>query len=96
MHCDAAARFMSGFDWTDTKVVSIPTINPQWAGSFLHDTGLKAGTSLELDKLKKAFPFVDPPYGVVLKDGVVKGTFGQAAFNAPSPKAQFETLGIVK
>jgi len=96
MHCDAAARFMSGFDWSGTKVVAIPTINPQWAKSFLHDTGLKAGTSLELDKLKKTFPFVDPPYGVALNNGVVKGTFGQAAFNAPSPKSPLETLGFIK
>jgi hypothetical protein len=96
MHCDAAAKFMSGFDWTGTKVVSLPTINPQWAKSFLHDTGLKAGTSLELDKMKKAFPFVDPPYGVALKDGVVKETFVQAAFNAPSPKSQLESLGFIK
>jgi hypothetical protein len=96
MHCDAAARFMAGFDWKDTRVVSIPTINPQWAASFLRDTHLKAQTSLEVDKLKKAFPFVDPPYGVVLEDGAVKETFGQAKFNAPSPKAEFQRLGIVK
>jgi hypothetical protein len=96
MHCDAAARFMSGFDWTDTRVVSIPTVNPQWAGQFLHDTGMKAGTSLELDPLKKTFPFVDPPYGVALKSGVVKQTFGQASFAAPSPKTQLEALGFVK
>jgi hypothetical protein len=96
MHCDAAARFMAGFDWNDTRVVSIPTINPQWAASFLRDTHLKAQTSLEVDKLKKAFPFVDPPYGVVLEDGVVKQTFGQAKFNAPSPKAEFQRLGIIK
>jgi hypothetical protein len=57
---------------------------------------MKAQTSLELDKLKKAFPFVDPPYGVVLEDGAVKETFGQAKFNAPSPKADFQRLGIVK
>jgi len=96
MHCDAAARFMAGFDWNDTRVVSIPTINPQWAASFLRDTHLKAQTSLELEKLKKAFPFVDPPYGVVLEDGAVKETVGQAKFNAPSPKAEFQRLGIVK
>jgi hypothetical protein len=96
MHCDAAARFMSGFDWNNTRVVSIPTINPQWAGSFLHDTKLKAQTSLELDKLKKAFPFVDPPYGVALENGAVKQTFGQAEFNAPSPKAALEKLQMVK
>lgn len=96
MHCDAAARFMSGFDWGTTRVVSIPTVNPQWAASFLHDTKLKAGTSLELEKLRKTFTFVDPPYGVALNNGVVKGTFGQAAFTAPSPKAQLQSLGFVK
>lgn len=96
MHCDAAAKFMSGFDWTDTQVVSIPTVNPQWAASFLHDTKLKAGTSLDLAKLKGAFPFVDPPYGVVLRDGQVKATFGQAQFSAPSPKAQLQGFGFVK
>ena len=77
-------------------MVSIPTINPQWAVSFLKDTRLKASTSLELDKLKNAFPFVDPPYGVALKDGAIKETFGQAEFNAPSPKASLEHLGLVK
>jgi hypothetical protein len=96
MHCDAAARFMAGFDWQGTRVVSIPTVNPQWAASFLHDTKLKAGTSLEVGKLRKTFTFVDPPYGVALNDGVVKETFGQAAFTAPSPKAQLEKLGFMK
>jgi hypothetical protein len=96
MHCDAAARFMAGFDWGSTQVVSIPTVNPQWAKSFLHDTKFQAGTSLELDKLKKVFPFVDPPYGVALNDGVVKETFGQAEFAAPSPRAKLLELGFVK
>ncbi len=96
MHCDAAAKFMSKLNWGDTRIVSIPTINPQWAAAFLHDTGLKAQTSLELDKLKKAFPFVDPPYGVALVDGQVKETFGQAQFNAPSPQPDLQKLGFVK
>ena len=96
MHCDAAARFMSGFDWSDTRVIAIPTVNPQWAASFLHDTKMKAGTSLELDKLRKAFSFVDPPYGVALVEGESKGTFGQAQFSAPSPKPQLQSLGFVK
>ena len=56
MHCDAAAKFMSKLDWSDTRIVAIPTINPQWAASFLHDTHLKAGTSLDYKKLKNAFP----------------------------------------
>jgi len=96
MHCDAAARFMSKLNWGDTRIVSIPTANPQWAASFLHDTGLKAGTSLELDKLKKGFPFVDPPYGVALVDGKVEKTFGQAQFNVPLPQPDLQKLGFVK
>jgi methylamine utilization protein MauE len=96
MHCDAAAKFMSKLNWGDTKIVAIPTVNPQWAESFLHDTGLKADTSLELDKLKKAFPFVDPPYGVALVDGQVKETFTQAQFNVPLPQPDLQKLGFVK
>jgi hypothetical protein len=96
MHCDAAARFMKTLDWGDTKIVAIPTVNPQWAGSFLHDTGFKAATSLELDKLKKAFPFVDPPYGVALVDGHQQETFTQAQFNVPLPQPELKKLGFVK
>ena len=69
-HCDAAARGMSKFNWkSDVTVIGIPTQQPQWAGSFLHDTGLKAKTSLDLALLKKTFPFGDPPYGVFLENG---------------------------
>jgi hypothetical protein len=95
MHCDKAARFMSKMDWSGTRVVSIPTVNPQWAASFLHDTGLKASTSLELAKLKAAFPFVDPPFGVALEDGRVKETFAQAQFEPPLPQAELKKLSLI-
>ena len=87
---------MSKLDWGNTRVVAIPTVNPQWADSFLHDTKLKASTSLELDKLKKAFPFVDPPFGVALEDGRVKETFGQRQFFPPLPQAELQKLGLVR
>jgi hypothetical protein len=87
---------MSTFNWKDTRVVAIPTVNPQWAESFLHDTHLKAGTSLELAKMKKAFPFVDPPFGVALVDGNPEATFNQAQFNKPLPKPELEKLGFVQ
>jgi hypothetical protein len=96
MHCDAAAKFMSKLNWGTTQIVAIPTVNPQWAASFLHDTHLKAATSLELDKLKKAFPFVDPPFGVALEDGRVKQTFSQAQFDVPLPEPDLKKLGFVK
>lgn len=96
MHCDAASKFMSKLNWGDTKIVAIPTLNPQWAGQFLHDTGLKASTSLDLAKLRKAFSFVDPPFGVALVNGQVKETFGQAQFYAPLPEPDLKKLGFVK
>lgn len=96
MHCDAAARFMSKFNWNDTRVIGIPTTEPQFAPSFLHDTGLKAGTSLEVQKLRNTFKFVDPPYGVALVDGRQVAAYGQAQFNVPSPKADLEKLGFVR
>jgi len=96
MHCDAAARFMSKLNWNNTEIVGIPTVNPQWADSFLHDTRLKAETSLELAKLKKAFPFGDPPYGVALVDGQVKETFGAMQFEPPQPEAELKKLGFIQ
>jgi uncharacterized membrane protein YphA (DoxX/SURF4 family) len=95
-HCNAAAKFMSTFQWGDTKVVSIPTTMPQFAPGFLHDNGLKAGTSLELEKLRKTFQFVDPPFGVALVDGREKATFGQAQFTEPSPKSDLQKLGFIQ
>ena len=96
MHCVDAAKFMSTLNWGDTKVVGIPTNDPQFAKDFLDMTKFKADTSLELAKLKKAFPFVDPPYGVALDDGRVKETFGIAQFNEPSPAPDLKKLGFVK
>jgi hypothetical protein len=95
-HCDAASKFLSTLTWKDTRIVAIPTNDPQFAAAFLRDTKLKADTSLDGPKLRAKFPFVDPPYGVALVDGQVKETFGQAQFNAPSPKAQLSALGFVQ
>ncbi len=95
-HCIAAARFMSKLNWGDTRIVGIPTHDPQFAPDFLQDTNLKAATSIETAKLKKAFPFVDPPFGVALSDGQVKKTFAQSEFNEPSPEANLKSLGFVK
>jgi len=95
MHCNNAAKFMSHFDWGDTRVIGIPTSMPQWAEGFLHDNGLKAGTSLEDKRLRKTFQFVDPPYGVALVDGHQKATFGPMDFEPPAPKAALEKLGFI-
>jgi hypothetical protein len=95
-HCLAAAKFMSTLSWGNTELVAIPTHDPQFVKDFLGDTHLKADTSLEIGKLKKAFPFVDPPFGVALVDGRVQQTFPQTQFNEPLPAPDLKKLGLVK
>src|SRR5579872_571343 len=96
MHCDAAARRMSKLNWKDTKVIGIPTQDPQFAASFLKDTGLRAGTSNDLDLLRGTFKFVDAPYGVALERGHQKATIAAAAFEDPEPAATLRRLGYVE
>ncbi|MBV8831148.1 MAG: hypothetical protein JO108_18180 [Acidobacteriaceae bacterium] len=95
-HCDAASKFMSTLNWGGTQIVAIPTHDPQFAADFLHDTHLKAGTSLETAKLRQAFKFVDPPYGVALENGESVQTFSQAQFNKPSPAPDLKKLGFIQ
>lgn len=94
-HCDKAARDMSKMNWGDTKVIAIPTAEPQYAAAFLRDTGLKAGTALELDKFKKAFPFkTDPPYGVVVENGHELGPIPR--FDGAEPEASLRKFGLIQ
>lgn len=95
-HCVAAATFLAKLNWGDTRIVGIPTHDPQFAKDFMDDTRFHVATSLETAKLRQAFTFVDPPFGVALKDGEVQATFSQAQFNEPSPETDLKRLGFVK
>jgi uncharacterized membrane protein YphA (DoxX/SURF4 family) len=93
-HCDAAARHMSKYQWKDdVTVIGIPTQQQQWAASFLTDTGLKAKTSLDLDLLKKAFPFGDPPYGVLIENGRERAPVPH--YDEPEPSETLKKLGLI-
>ena len=94
MHCDAAAKRMSKLNWKDTKVVALPTRMPQFAGQFLHDTGLKAGTSNDLKQMRDIFNFVDPPYGVALEDGRQKAAI--ATWEDAEPAKTLKPLGYIQ
>jgi uncharacterized membrane protein YphA (DoxX/SURF4 family) len=94
LHCDAAARRMAKLNWKDTKVIAIPTHDPQFAASFLHDTGLKAGTSLEIQLLRSKFQFVDPPYGVALQHGRQKAVV--TSFEDSEPAATLHRIGFIE
>jgi uncharacterized membrane protein YphA (DoxX/SURF4 family) len=94
LHCDAAARRMARLTWNDTTVVGIPTETPEWAASFLHDTGLKAVTTFDVKKLRAVFTFVDPPYGVALDNGRPKAVV--ATFDDSEPGRTMRSIGYVQ
>jgi uncharacterized membrane protein YphA (DoxX/SURF4 family) len=94
MHCDAAARKMSKLNWKDTKIIAIPTQDPQFAPSFLKDTGLRAGTSNELQLLRSTFKFQDAPYGVALVRGRQKVAI--PTFENGEPDATLRKIGFIE
>jgi len=94
MHCDAAARRMAKYNWKDTKVIAIPTRMPQFAAAFLRDTGLKAGTSLDVQLLRQTFKFVDPPYGSALHNGRQKAAV--ANFDESEPGKTLRQIGFIE
>ena len=93
-HCDEAAHVMAKLHWKDdVSVIAVPTNDARFAASFLHDTGLKAQTSLDIDILKKVFPFGDPPYGVALESGREKGPVSH--YEGSEPAETLRKLGFV-
>jgi hypothetical protein len=93
-HCEEAARHMSTYSWKkDVTVIGLPTNDPQWAASFLHDTKLVAKTSSDSALLRKLFVFTSPPYGVVLDNGRVKSILTH--FDAPEPQPSLQQSGFV-
>jgi uncharacterized membrane protein YphA (DoxX/SURF4 family) len=95
-HCEAAAKKMAKLNWKDTNVVAIPIDTPQFAAQFLQETGLKAGTSNDLDLLKGTFKFATAPYGVALVRGHQKATVDVGLFETDGqPAATLHGLGFV-
>ncbi len=94
MHCDAAARRMAKLHWKDAGVIAIPVNQPQWAAAFLHDTGLKAGTSLDEKPLRQIFHFLNTPYGVALVNGRQKADVPN--FDESEPAKTLRAVGFVE
>jgi uncharacterized membrane protein YphA (DoxX/SURF4 family) len=94
-HCDAAARGMAKLHWkSDVTLIGIPTVNPQFAASFVHETGMNLLTSLDVAPLKAVFPFGDPPYAVVLENGREKSPI--AHFEDAEPAETLRKLGLIE
>lgn len=94
-HCFRAAQGMAKLNWqSDVKLISVPTAQAQFAGQFLEETGLKAGTSNDLELLRETFRFGDPPYGVALEYGRQKAAF--PVFEDDQPAAGLRELGFIE
>ena len=94
-HCEEAAQHMAKYHWKDdVTVIGIPTNMPQWAASFLTDTGFKAKTSLDLALLKKTFPFGDPPYGVFIENGRERAPVPH--YDETEPSETLKKLGLIE
>ena len=92
-HCLAVAREMSKRCWGATRIVVLPTREPQFASGFLEDAGLSAGISPDAASLRKALPFTDPPYAVALDRGRVVATFNSGQMEGEGYYATLKRLG---
>jgi uncharacterized membrane protein YphA (DoxX/SURF4 family) len=96
-HCLQAARMMSAWNFGKTRVIAIPTVNPQWGQALLDDSGFRAELATDpedLKALRAVFEFADPPYAAALKRGHARLTVRFAEFDE-SLKAKLEAEGFV-
>jgi len=94
-HCEDASRHMATYKWkSGVTVIGLPTQQPQWAEGFFHDTKLNARVSTNTEELRKLFVFTDPPYGVSLDNGRVKGIVSH--YDPPAPEAELRGLGLIE
>jgi uncharacterized membrane protein YphA (DoxX/SURF4 family) len=92
-HCFDAAKHMARLHWGDTKVIAVPIEQPQYAGQFLDETGLRAVVSTDFQNLKPVCGYVSYPYGVAVENGRQKARL--TSFEAPEPDDTLHKLGFV-
>lgn len=95
-HCYMAGTAMASRNWRDTRVVVVPTREPQFARDFLETTKLAAGISPDAQSLREALPFTDPPYAVALDRGRVVATFNSGEMEGEAWFQALQQSGHVK
>ena len=94
LHCLDAGTAMAQHTWK-APLVGVPTEEEDLAIGFIEDTGLKdVRLTMDLDQLKEAFPFQDPPYAVAIEDGRVKERF--PFFEEPELGEKLRELGFIE
>jgi uncharacterized membrane protein YphA (DoxX/SURF4 family) len=95
-HCNAAAKDMGTMKWkSDVQVIGVATRQPQWSEAFMKDNNFNGRTTLDLEKLKAAFPFGDPPYGVLIDNGRQVGAVPHYEENG-EPGVTLKKLGAIE
>lgn len=94
-HCYAVAGEMAKHNWGSTRVVVVPTREPQFATTFL-EMKLKAGICPNAEPLRTALPFTDPPHAVALDQGRVAATFNSGQMEGDSYYDTLRRLGHLK
>ncbi|MCC7342788.1 MAG: hypothetical protein IT170_17030 [Bryobacterales bacterium] len=96
-HCLDSARMMSTWNFDGTRVIGVPTVNPQWGQALLDASGFKAELATDpgdLKALRAIFEFASPPYGVFLKRGRARVIVRYAEFTE-ALKAKLQAEGFV-
>jgi uncharacterized membrane protein YphA (DoxX/SURF4 family) len=93
-HCLDAGVNMSKHKW-QAAFVGVSTEEEDLALGFIGDSGLQdVKLTPDLEILREAFPFQDPPYAVALEDGQVKERF--PFFEEPDLGEKLRELGFVE
>jgi hypothetical protein len=94
MHCFDAAKTMSQFKWGSTRIVAVPVEQPQYADTFLRETGLKSVVTSDFPTLKTTFGYTAYPFGVAVENGREKAPLTR--FEQDEPAATLQKLGFIQ
>jgi hypothetical protein len=92
-HCLAVAREMSKRAWGPTRIVALPTEQPQFAADFLSEAGLRAGISPDAASLRQILPVTDPPCALALDHGRVAAKFNSGQMESETYYEALKRLG---
>jgi hypothetical protein len=94
MHCLDAGIALARLKWK-AQFVGVPTEDYELAPGFVEDTGLKdVKISPDVQPLREAFPFKDPPYAAAIEDGRVRELF--PFFEEPEMGEKLRAIGFVE
>jgi len=91
--CFAVGKSMAPLKFkSDVTVVGVPTRVPQFAASYMKDSGFNAKTSTDSAKLREIFKFDNPPYAAMIEHGHQTGVILPTQFDEENPAKHIALL----